>query len=216
MKRIIIISLFSFIFILSGCSFGTSTESSLNDVLSKVYEDEKGYRTAQEQLSELEKNEQTSFKEMMELTQEQKEELAAKVNEMETSLEERLKLISAEKESINQAEESFKEIDGVIEKAKEEEVKAILQDLNAEMTERFALHEEFTKQYEQLSDLQQSLYAMLADDQTEMPALQEKVKEVNVQYDAVQKVIAQFNEHTKKFNDLKNEVYEKFNREKNE
>ncbi|MFC4409363.1 YkyA family protein [Chungangia koreensis] len=216
MNRIIIISLFSFILLLSGCSFGTSTESSLNDVLSKVYEDEEGYRTAQEQLSELEKNEQTSFKEMMELTQEQKEELSAKVSEMETSLEERLKLISAEEESINQAEETFKEIDGVIEQAEEEDVKGILQDMKAEMTERFSMHEEFIKQYEQLSELQRSLYAMLADNQTEMPALQNKVKEVNVQNDAVQKVIAQFNEHTKIFNDLKNEVYEKFNGEKNE
>lgn len=216
MNRIIAISLFSLILLLSGCSFGSSTESSLTDVLTKVYEDEEGYRTAQEQLSDLEKNEQTSFKEMMELTQEQKEEIASKVTEMETSLKERLKLIEAEEESINQAEESFKAIDEVIDQAKEEDVKKDLQNLNEEMTERFALHKEFTDQYAQLAELQRSLYTMLSDETTELPALQEKTAEVNKQNEAVQQVISQFNEHTKNFNDLKNEVYEKLNRENNE
>lgn len=216
MNRIIAISLFSLILLLSGCSFGSSTESSLTDVLTKVYEDEEGYRTAQEQLSDLEKNEQTSFKEMMELTQEQKEEIASKVTEMETSLKERLKLIEAEEESINQAEESFKAIDEVIDQAKEEDVKKDLQNLKKEMTERFALHKEFTDQYAQLAELQRSLYTMLSDETTELPVLQEKTAEVNKQNEAVQQVISQFNEHTKNFNDLKNEVYEKLNRENNE
>lgn len=216
MNRIIAISLFSLILLLSGCSFGSSTESSLTDVLTKVYEAEEGYRTAQEQLSDLEKNEQTSFKEMMELTQEQKEEIASKVTEMETSLKERLKLIEAEEESINQAEESFNAIDEVIDQAKEEDVKKDLQNLKKEMTERFALHKEFTDQYAQLAELQRSLYTMLSDETTELPALQEKTAEVNKQNEAVQQVISQFNEHTKNFNDLKNEVYEKLNRENNE
>jgi len=216
MNRIILTGLISFILILTGCSFGQSTESSLNDVLTKVYEDEEGYRTAQEQLSELEKTEQASYNELMELTQKEKEEISAKTADMDSSLKERLSLINKEKESISKAEESFKAFDDVMKDAKEENIKGILEEMKKEMGLRFELHGEFTDQYEKLAELQKTLYGMLSDEHAELPKLQEKVAEVNAQNETVQSVIAEFNEHTKKFNELKNDVYEKLNGENNE
>ena len=47
-----------------------------------------------------------------------------------------------------------------------------------------------------LADLQKELYGMLADEETEVSNLQEKVTEVNKQNETVKEIISSFNEAT--------------------
>jgi peptidoglycan hydrolase CwlO-like protein len=106
MKKIVIGTFLSTTLILSACSIGASNDEKLSDTLAKVYDEEQGYRDAQQKLAELEKKEQSTFNEAMKLTQEQKDEVTLKVEELKASLSERLTLLKEENESIDKAQES--------------------------------------------------------------------------------------------------------------
>ncbi|WP_075617413.1 YkyA family protein [Paenisporosarcina indica] len=213
MKKYIIGAVLSTSLLLSACSIGTSTQEQLTDDLAKVYEKEKGYRDAQEQIAELEKKEQSTFNSVMELTQEDKEEVASKVTELKTSLTERLALLEKENESIQGALSSLSSIDKLIEDAKEEGEKKTLVSLKEAMEARYEAYEVVYDEYQKLSTLQTELYDMLPNEKTEQVQLQEQVVNVNKQNDVVQSSINAFNETTKKVNETKTAVFDTLNEE---
>jgi uncharacterized protein (DUF3084 family) len=79
---------------------------------------------------------------------------------------------------------------------------------------RYEAHEVVSSEYQKLTDLQNTLYEMLADENTEQIQLQEQVDKVNKQNDVVQSAINAFNEMTKKLNEKKSSVYESLDEEK--
>jgi len=206
MKKIVIGTFLSTTLILSACSIGASNDEKLSDTLAKVYEEEQGYRDAQQKLAELEKKEQSTFNEVMKLTQEQKDDVTLKVEELKASLSERLTLLKEENESIDNAQESLTSFEEIVEDAKKEEVKSSLTDLKTLLESRYEAHEVVSSEYQKLTDLQSTLYEMLADENTEQAQLQEQVDKVNKQNDVVQSSINAFNDETKKLNETKSSV----------
>ncbi|MGI2327348.1 YkyA family protein [Planococcus sp. YIM B11945] len=213
MKRTMAAAVFSGVFLLSACS-GPTTGEQLDTVLKETFDAEKDYRDTQSEMEKLEKNEQQLFESIMALTQEQQEEVKTQAEEAITSADERLALLETEKKSMSSAEEEFKEIDTVMESAKEEDVKTDLTALKTKMQERFDAHSDFTAAYEQLTNLQKELYEMLLDEEAEMQVLQEKTVEVNEQNAKVQEAVTVFNEKTEQFNELKNSTIENFTEKK--
>ncbi|TWT28051.1 YkyA family protein [Planomicrobium sp. CPCC 101110] len=211
MKRTMMATLFSSALLLSACS-GPSPGEQLDNVLKDTFEAEQDYRSTQGEMEKLEKNEQQLFESIMALTQEQQEEVKAQAEEALASADERLALLEQEKESMGTAEESFSEIDTVIEEA-EEGVKADLAALKEKMQERFNAHAEFADAYGKLTNLQKELYEMLLNEETDIQMLQEKTAEVNEQNEIVQKAVTVFNEHTEQFNELKNSVIDNLTQE---
>ena len=214
MKKIVIGTFLSTTLILSACSIGASNDEKLSDTLAKVYEEEQGYRDAQQKLAELEKKEQSTFNEVMKLTQEQKDDVTLKVEELKASLSERLTLLKEENESIDNAQESLTSFEEIVEDAKKEEVKSSLTDLKTLLESRYEAHEVVSSEYQKLTDLQRTLYKMLEDENTEQTQLQEQVDKVNKQNDVVQSAINAFNDVTKKLNETKSSVYESLDEEK--
>lgn len=214
MKKIVIGTFLSTSLLLSACSIGASNDDKLSDMLAKVYEEEQGYRDAQEKLAELEKKEQSTFNEAMKLTQEQKDEVLLKVEELNASLSERLTLLKEENESINNAQESLSSFEEIVKDEKEEDVKTALTNLKTSLESRYDAHEVVSEEYEKLTDLQITLYDLLADEKTEQTQLQEQVDKVNKQNDVVQSAINDFNEATKKLNETKSSVYDSLDEEK--
>ncbi|TWT04774.1 YkyA family protein [Planomicrobium sp. CPCC 101079] len=208
MKRTMMITLFSSALLLSACSGPTPGEQ-LDTVLKDTFEAEQDYRNTQGEMEKLEKNEQQLFESIMALTQEQQDEVKAQAEEALASAEERLVLLEKEKDSMINAEETFKEIDTVIEEAKEDSVKADLTALKEKMQERFNSHAEFSAAYEELTNLQKELYEMLLNEETDLSMLQEKTAEVNEQNAKVQEAVTVFNEQTEQFNELKNSTIDK-------
>lgn len=205
MKKTPIVFLAATLF-LAGCSANAGEE--LDSVLQDTYDAEQEYRDTQGQLEELEQQEQGIFESIMALTQEEQAQVAEQSAEAQSIADERLELLQTEKDSLQAAEESFAEVDGVIEDA-EEEFQSDLTAIKEKMNERFAAHDDFAAQYEKLTGLQKELYGMLADEETDISALQAKTAEVNEQNEATKNAVAAFNTHTEEFNELKNSFLEK-------
>lgn len=214
MKKIVIGTVLSTSLLLSACSIGTSAEQQLSDSLTKVYEEEQGYRDAQAKLAELEKKEQLTFNQTMELTQEQKEEVSVKVEELNSSLSERLTLLKEENDSIEKAQESLSSLDKIVEEAKDDQIKSSVSDLQEAMDARYEAHDQVSAEYQKLTDLQSTLYEMLTNEETQQAELQEQVVKVNEQNEVVQSAINAFNDATKKLNEKKESVYDSIQEEK--
>lgn len=214
MKKIVIGTFLSTSLLLSACSIGAPNDEMLSETLAKVYEQEQGYRDAQEKLAELEKKEQSTFNETMKLTQEQKAEVTLKVEELKASLSERLTLLKEENESMKNAQESLSSFEAIVDDTKDEEVKTALNNLKSLLETRYEAHEVVSSEYQKLTDLQIELYDMLADEKTEQAQLQEQVLNVNKQNDVVQSAINAFNEATKEVNATKSSVNDSLVEEK--
>ncbi|MDN7244325.1 YkyA family protein [Planococcus shenhongbingii] len=212
MKKSVLAAVFSSVLILSACSGPTASEQ-LDTVLKDTFDAEKTYRETQGDMEELEKNEQQLFESTMALTQEQQDKVKKQVEEARASADERLELLEIEKESMNEAQENFKKLDAVIEEADNTQIKEDLGSLKTTMTERYNSHDKFAAAYETLYNLQQELYTMLLDENAQLPELQEKAMEVNEQNTAVQETVAVFNDKTEQFNELKNGIIEKLEKE---
>ena len=205
MKRIVSAGIFTSVLLLSACS-GPAAGEQLDAVLNDTFDAEKEYRETQKKMEELEKDEQQLFESIMALTQEQQDEVDSKAEEALASAQERLELLAAEKESMGNAQENFKEIDTVIAETDDDQLKKELGSVKEKMQERFDAHGQFTEAYETLNGLQQELYTMLMDEETELKTMQEKALEVNEQNTAVQDAVTAFNNSTEQFNEMKNQI----------
>ena len=212
MKNVIFGTFLSTSILLSACSLGASTNEQLTDTLAKVYEEEQGYRDAQEQLAQLEKKEQTTFNSVMELTQDKLDEVSTMVDFLNESLDKRLTSIDSEHESILAAQESLSSLDKLVEETKDEAAKKTLTNLKDSLVARYEAHQVVYDEYIELTTLQTELYDMLPNEETEQVQLQEQVQKINKQNDIVQSSINAFNETTKKVNDTKNDVFETLNK----
>ncbi|ANU10420.1 hypothetical protein A1A1_00030 [Planococcus antarcticus DSM 14505] len=211
MKKVWMAATISSLLLLTACS-GSGIREDLDQILNDTFNEEKDYRAVQDDLEEREKAEQQLFEEIMALTKEQQDLVAEQAQEALDSANERLEFLQAEKESMQSAEVNFAEIDGVIESAEEESVKADLEALKAGMLERFTAHDRFAEAYEELIVRQKELYEMLKNDESTLQMLQEKAAEVNKQNEQVQLAVTEFNELTQQVNDLKDTTLERLSK----
>ena len=198
--------------LLSGCTFGSSTEEELASALSDMNSAEKDYREAQKELNSLEESEQATFNEMMALTQEQQDELKTKVTEVQESLEKRLAQIKDEEASMKKAKKTVSSLDKVIDKA-EDNSKSEIEKLKEAINDRYNNHSTFIEEYKKLSDMQEELYAKITSEETDIAALQGLVGDVNEQNDAVKDAIESFNDATMKVNEMKEKVFNHLEKE---
>ncbi|GEN83973.1 hypothetical protein SLU01_22850 [Sporosarcina luteola] len=192
--------------VMSGCSIGASTEKQLSDTLSKMNDSESGYRSNQSKLTDLEKDEQTTFTETMDLTKEDIDKLRGKVDELEKLIDERLNHLGEEESSMKEAKGFIEELEPIAEKASDSEKDQIMKLKNA-VQNRYDLHGKFVEEYKKLSSIQKEFYSMLSDEKIELTDLKQKVEEVNGQNSNVQTAINEFNEATIEVNSLKDALF---------
>lgn len=196
-----------FVFLLSACSFGESTEEKLSNILTEIYNLEADYRDVQTQLAETEQKEQANFQSMMELTKDQKEELTTQVEETSQLLEERLALVEKEAASIKGASEKLTAIDGLLSETDSESEKENIKKIEEALKNRYTAYNDLTEQYHALASLQEKLYNMLIEEGADVTTIQEQVVEVNKQSDIVQQSVETFNELTADLNKVKEEAF---------
>lgn len=194
------------ILLLSGCSFGSSTDEELVKVLTEMNDAEEASSGAQEELNKLEQSEQALFNKMMDLTQEEQEELKTKVTEIEELLKQRLTYIEEEEAAVKKAKESVKSLDNIVGKVEDAE-KDEVEELRDTVNNRYELHSVFIEAYKKLTDSQQLLYTMLLEEDADLAALEEQVDEVNKNNEIVTSSIEGFNEATVKLNQLKDDTF---------
>ncbi|MFF2752328.1 YkyA family protein [Psychrobacillus sp. NPDC058041] len=211
MKYIVTVSL---VLLLSACSFRENTEEKLSNILTEIYNSESDYRDVQLELSETEKKEQANFQSMMELTKDQKEKLTKQVEENANLLEKRLELVKKESASIKKASEKMVDIDTLISNTKDDSEKDNLKKMEEALKNRYAAYDALTEQYNNLANLQDELYNMLIEEDSEVKTIQDKVAEVNEQNEVVQKAVEKFNELTTQLNQVKEKVFASFEEDK--
>ncbi|AQQ53850.1 YkyA family protein [Planococcus lenghuensis] len=212
MKKTITAAVLSSALLLGACS-ESSVREDLNSVLNDTLAAEEEYLNVQSELEELEQSEQQMFESVMALTQEEMKEVNELSAEALASVEERLALLETEKESIAAAAEQFEEIDSVIAEAEDEAIISELEALKTVMEERYAAHQTFIAEYEELAVLQNELYNLLGDEETDLEQLQEQTTLVNEQNEAVLTSVEAFNQKTEEFNTLKNSIIEQLEEE---
>lgn len=206
MGKYIVGFMLSGIFLLSGCSFGSTTDEELAKVLTEMNDAEETSSGAQAELNKLEQSEQALFNKMMDLTQVEQEELKTQVTEIEKLLKQRLTYIDEEESSIKKAMESIKSLDNIVGKVNDTE-KSEVEKLRDTVNGRYELHSVFVEAYKKLTDSQKLLYTMLLEEDTDLAALEKQVDEVNKHNDTVKSSIQDFNEATIKLNQLKDDTF---------
>lgn len=196
----------SVMLLLTGCSFGTSSDKELSKVLAEMNEAEEASHKAQEELNKLEETEQTIFNEMMDLTREDEEELKGNVSDVQESLNKRLAYIEEEEEAVKKAKESAKSLDSLADKV-DDEAKSDVQKLRDQVNERYDFHAIFVEDYRKLAESQKKLYELLLDKEVDLKTLDKQVDEVNKQNDIVKSSIEKFNEATVSLNKLKDNTF---------
>ncbi|WP_432359622.1 YkyA family protein [Sporosarcina sp. UB5] len=191
--------------VLSGCNIGQSTEKQLSETLTKMNESETEYRDTQSKLTELEKTEQKTFAETMELTKEDVDKLRTKVGELEGLLDDRLANLEKEEAAMKEAATFVQELDSIAEKASDSESEILK--LKEAAMKRYTLHSSFIEEYRKLAAIQKEFYRMLSLEDVELEDLKEKIEEVNGQNAIVKTAIAEFNDATKIVNSLKEDLF---------
>jgi DNA repair exonuclease SbcCD ATPase subunit len=204
-KRVVSLAIIG-ILALSGCSIGQSPAKQLSETLTKMNESETEYRDTQSKLTELEKTEQKTFTETMELTREDVDKLRSNTGELESLLEDRIALLDIEEDAMKAAQGFVEELDAIADKASETENSQIV-NLKEAVTKRYDLHASFIDEYRKLATIQKEFYSMLSEEDIQLEDLKLKVEEVNEQNERVQTAISKFNEATKEVNSLKEEVF---------
>ena len=208
MRKAIVATLFSSVLLLSACS-GSTSEEQLDNVLNDTFEAEGEYRDAQVEMEQLESNEQQIFESIMALTQDEQEEVNNLAQQAIDSVDERMALLENERSSMDEAQENFSAIDGIIEDTDDQEISADLVELKEKMQERFDSHANFAAEYEEMSSRQRELYELLQNEETELQTLQAKTVEVNEKNTSVQEAVTAFNEQTEQFNEMRTQLIEK-------
>jgi len=195
--------------LLSGCTFGDSSEQQISEVLQQMHTAEEGYRSVQDDMNAAEQKEYTLFEEVLSLEQEQTEELTTKIDEMKASLNERKELVATEKESMDSAlaASDFSELEV------DQDVQALIDQIDAAYDARYATYENLYTNYESLLTLQETMYDEMLGEEVSIEAIRELVQQVNAQNDQVQQLVTEMNEQTEEFNRVTDEVFETLQQE---
>ncbi|AOV09243.1 hypothetical protein BI350_13205 [Sporosarcina ureilytica] len=203
----------SVMFVLSGCTLGSTIEDELSNVLSEMHEAEKTYRDGLKDLTKIEQTEQNLFNQTMELSQEENEKLKTNIEEMKALLKKRKIHIKEETKSMESAMKLVSDIDK-IEKKSEGDTKAEVVKLKNAIDHRYQTHTIFVDKYEKLTKLQGELYEMLLVEEIDITKLEQKVEALNAQNDEVTNAIKEFNEATNSLNETKDAAFAYFKKNK--
>ncbi|WP_342512743.1 YkyA family protein [Sporosarcina sp. FSL K6-1522] len=206
MKKFMMACICGGMVLLSGCSSEASIEQELADVLSEIEKAEKDYRTAQANLTKLERSEQQQFNALMELTQDEMEQVEKKVGKLEKFLQERLGDLEQEELAMRKASESASDLDAIIEKVPEDDKKRV-EEMKKTLMSRYELHTFIVEEYTELATIQQNFYEQVSTEGITLSELRDLVDEVNVQNKIVQEVISAFNDETDRVNGLKDALF---------
>lgn len=206
-RQLLSILSIGFIIVLSACS-GASTEEKIHNHLEEAVSAETGFEEQQKDITDLEKQEQKIYGEIIKLGMEEFDEIKELSQQALKSIDKRSEAIKLEKESIDESQEAFNETDSLIDKLEEKEVKAKAEQLQKVMNDRFKAYGTLYKVYSKSLEQEKDLYGMLQKEELEQEELTEQITAINESYEQVLKANDQFNEDTNAYNDLKKEFYD--------
>ncbi|MEN2766596.1 YkyA family protein [Ornithinibacillus xuwenensis] len=204
-KRILLLILLLPLF-LTGC--GDTPETQIYSHLEEAVKLEEGFQEQQSVITQLEKQEQELYKQIIELGVGELDKIKQLSQEAITSIEERTEKIKLEKDSLDTSQEEFTKTKPIIEEIKDTEIKEKALKMYDAMVKRYEAYEKLYKAYNESLTLEKELYEMLQLEELNQEDLQAQIEEVNKKYQEVIEVNDEFNAYTTEYNELKKGFYE--------
>lgn len=183
------------------------TDEKIHEHLEAAVELEEGFLEQQAPLRLAEKEEYERYEALISQNVGEKEEIEALAAEAIEQTYRREEIIALEKESMTASYEAFKNIESYVEKYKDPDMKALLEEMMKTMSERYHLYETIAADYVAGIELDRQLYEMLKDESTSIESLQEQIERINAKYEQINEAKSEFNERTKEYNEQKREFY---------
>lgn len=192
--------------VLSGCKQQTPIET-IYEVLERAAVAEEIFAEQQEPLVELEKQEQHIYEQIIAAGMKEKEQVAKLADEAGSKAAQRKKHMDLESKSLAESKNKFQSLPPLIQEIRDPNLKEISEKLYQTMMERYDIHDEISKSYNEALQLDQGLYAMLKEEDPRFEEIEEQVSEINKAYEKVLEANRNFNEKTKEYNETKLFLY---------
>lgn len=169
---------------------------------------EEGFEQQQEEITELEKQEQELYNQIIDLGTDEFDKIEEISQQAIDIVDQRSEKIELEKESIDASQEEFNQISDLIEDLEEEETKEKAEEMYNVMDNRYTAYNDLYDTYAESLELERELYTMLQQEDLEQDALTDHINTINESYQQILEANEQFNEYTVEYNALKQEFYE--------
>ena len=198
--------------VLSACS-SESTEEKIHTHLEETVVLEQEFEAQQSEITELEKQEQEIYAQVIDLGMDDFEEITKLSQDAIALIEERKEKIDVESESIQAAKEEFQSIEALLDDLEEGDAQTKGEEMYQTMMDRYDTYDDLYEAYKQSLDLETELYTLLQDEEVEQEVLNEQIEKINETYEQILTANDTFNELTVGYNELKQAFYEAANME---
>jgi hypothetical protein len=192
--------------VLSGCQQQNPFEN-IYKVLEKAVAAEQTFAAQQEPIVVLEKEEKQIYERITAIGMKDKEQVAMLADKAAKMADQRKNHMDLETKSLLASEEEFQSLPSLIKEVKDPNLKEKAQELYQIMMERYDIHDEISKRYNEALQLDKELYAMLKGENVQFEQLEEQIGKINKAYELVLEVNKKFNEKTKEYNEKKLSLY---------
>nr|WP_275411259.1 YkyA family protein [Bacillus sp. B15-48] len=197
------------ILLITGCFIRQTPAEEMYNKLEEVVQIEKAFEEQQEPIVLLEREEKDLYEQMIKMNNEENyDEIVELVNSALKIAEKRKEHIDIERKSIEESKAAFSSVQEMMEKLDDAELKTKAAKLYELMQERYDVHGNLYKSYEDGLTYDTELYHLLKEKNIEMKQLEMQVTKVNGAYEEVLKYNEIFNEKTKEYNEIKLDFYQ--------
>lgn len=193
--------------VLTGCS-SQSTEEQIHNHLEEAVALEEEFENQQSVITDLESQEQEIYSQIIDLGMDDIEQIKELSSEALSIIDEREEKIELEKESIESSQKEFSNIDDLISKIEDADLKEKAEKMYEVMDNRYSVYAELNEAYLTSLEKERKLYTMLEKENLEQKELTNHINSINETYEQVLDLNEQFNNYTVEYNALKKEFYE--------
>lgn len=193
--------------VLTGCS-SQSTEEQIHNHLEEAVALEEEFENQQSVITDLESQEQEIYSQIIDLGMDDIEQIKELSSEALSIIDEREEKIELEKESIESSQKEFSNIDDLISKIEDADLKEKAEKMYEVMDNRYSVYAELNEAYLTSLEKERKLYTMLEQEDLEQKELTNHINSINETYEQVLDLNEQFNNYTVEYNALKKEFYE--------
>lgn len=190
---------------LTGC--GTPAEDKLFQAIEQASAAENQVPTAFEQLKQLEAKDQQQYDNILNKGERDSTNVQMLISNTEAILQERQQAIDLAKEQLDQAKSELGDLSGSMKKLKDDALKQKTEQIVTAYTKRYESFQSLHARYIELLKAEQSVYDTLKEQDTKLKAVQAAVAQRNQVLQQVEELKNQFNDYTKQFNDMKQDLY---------
>ncbi|RWR12403.1 YkyA family protein [Siminovitchia fortis] len=203
-KRHLAVILLASATLLSACG---TPEEQIHKSLEETVVLEKDFEKQQKPLMKLEKEEKSLFDEIMNLGMKKFDEIVALSDKALANLDKREELLAKEEKAMAASKKEFDNIDHLIDKLKDDQLKGKAKELKKLMNRRYDSHEQLVKAYREAIKEDRKIYEMMKDKELKLEDLEAQIETANNVQEEVLKASEQFNKFTDQFNEEKEKLY---------